>query len=110
MVNPAAVLRLQRPKRRTLRGRLPGHPEDSGTRTIFQPERARPCTKWKLKGAGSITLPAPMWTNKEQTPSQVVIAAATGVSRWTFRCFGHTSSEALRLLKRGKSVMAPGPS
>jgi hypothetical protein len=34
---------------------------------------------------------------KEQTPSQVVIAAATGLSRWTFRCLGHTSSEALRL-------------
>ena len=37
--------------------------------------------------------------NKERTPSPRRIAGvATGLSRWTFRCFGHTSHEALKLL------------
>lgn len=38
-----------------------------------------------------------MYNNKEQTPLRLDVSVATGISRWTFRCFGHTSSEALKM-------------
>src|SRR5690349_20073786 len=57
---------------------------------LFKPqpqnERARSCS-----------LRALVYYNKEQTPLRLVYSVATGISWWTFRCFGHTSSEALRL-------------
>ena len=66
-------------------------------RSFFRCRRGHHCKIRKLKGPDRVRRPGPCHFNKEQTPSQVVIAAATGISRWTFRCFGHTSSEALRL-------------
>ena len=66
-------------------------------RSFFRRRRGHHCKIRKLKGPDRVRRPGPCHFNKEQTPSQVVIAAATGISRWTFRCLGHTSSEALRL-------------
>ena len=66
-------------------------------RTFFRRRRGHHCMNWKLKGPDRVRRPGPCHFNKEQTPSQVVIAAATGISRWTFRCLGHTSSEALKM-------------
>lgn len=78
--NPAAALRLRRTERRTLRGDSPASPEQSGCRNIFQPERARPCTKWKLKGAGSSRAPDPDM-DKQRTNT------VAGRYRCGHRCF-----------------------
>jgi hypothetical protein len=51
----------------------------------------------EIKRARDFISRAHGYYKKEQTPLQVMIAAATGISRWTFRCLGHTSSEALKL-------------
>lgn len=64
---------------------------------ILQTPTRTPLHELENKSPGRFRRPGPCHFNKEQTPSQLVIAAATGISRWTFRCLGHTSSEALRL-------------
>ena len=54
-------------------------------------------TEFERAGSAWVALPARAISTKNKHRHRVICLVATGFSRWTFRCLGHTFHEALRL-------------